>query len=81
MCTQKMRALSYTKAEKITFPPKPDGHTYRRADICVYRVASLLKIISNYIPLLKNKSIYFRCYLTSLKLKTNGGIKVFKKCV
>ena len=27
MCTQKMRALSYIGAEKITFPPKPDGHT------------------------------------------------------
>ncbi len=54
MCTQKMRALSYIGAEKITFPPKPDIqtyihtayiHTYRRTDISVYRVASLLKII------------------------------------
>ena len=27
MCTQKMRALSYIGAEKITFPPKPDGQT------------------------------------------------------
>ena len=27
MCTQKMRALSYIGAEKITFPPKPDRHT------------------------------------------------------
>ncbi len=27
MCTQKMRALSYIEAEKITFPPKPDIHT------------------------------------------------------
>ncbi len=51
MCTQKMRALSYIGAEKITFPPKPDEqnyrqtyiHTYRRTDISVYRVASLLK--------------------------------------
>ena len=47
MCTQKMRALSYIGAEKITFPPKPDRqtdiHTYRRTDIGVYRVASLLK--------------------------------------
>ena len=25
MCIQKMRALSYIGAEKITFPPKPDG--------------------------------------------------------
>ncbi len=43
MCTQKMRALSYIGAEKITFPPKPDRHTYRRTDISVYRVASLQK--------------------------------------
>ena len=51
MCTQKMRALSYIGAEKITFPPKPDiqtdiytyRHTYRRTDIDVYRVPSLLK--------------------------------------
>ncbi len=46
MCTQKMRALSYIGAEKITFPPKPDRHTgrhtYRRTDISVYRVSSLL---------------------------------------
>ncbi len=47
MCTQKMRALSYIGAEKITFPSKPDiqtdRHTDRRTDISVYRVASLLK--------------------------------------
>ncbi len=47
MCTQKMRALSHIGAEKITFSPKPDRqtdiHTYRRTDISVYRVASLLK--------------------------------------
>ncbi len=43
MCTQKMRALSYIGTEKITFLPKPDRHTYRRTDISVYRVASLLK--------------------------------------
>ena len=47
MCTQKMRALSYIGAEKITFPPKPDIqtdiHTDGRTDISVYRVASLLK--------------------------------------
>ncbi len=50
MCTQKMRALSYLGAEKITFPPKPerqtDIHTDRRTDISVYGVASLL-IIKN----------------------------------
>ena len=53
MCTQKMRALSYIGAEKITFHPKPDIHidrqtyihTDRRTDISVYRVASLLKRI------------------------------------
>ncbi len=42
-----MRALDYIGAEKITFLPKPDRqtdiHTYRRKDISVYRVASLLK--------------------------------------
>ncbi len=43
MCTQKIRALSYIEAEKITFPHKPDRHTDRRTDISVYRVASLLK--------------------------------------
>ncbi len=55
MCTQKMRALSYVGAEKITFPPKPDIqtdrqtyiHTYRRMDISVYRVALLLKMVSS----------------------------------
>ncbi len=51
MYTQKMRALSYIGAEKITFPPKPDIytdiHTYRRTDIRVYRVASLLIKLDN----------------------------------
>ncbi len=42
MCTQKMRALPYIGTEKITFPPKPDRHTYRQTDISVYRVALLL---------------------------------------
>ena len=32
MCTQKMRALFYIGAEKITFPPKPDIHTYTQTD-------------------------------------------------
>ncbi len=44
MSTQKMRALSHLGAEKFTFSPKPDGHTDRRTDISVHRVASLLKI-------------------------------------
>ncbi len=48
MCTQKMRALSYIRAEKITFPPKPDIHTYRQTDISVYRVASLLTTEQEY---------------------------------
>ena len=56
MCTPKRRALSYIGAEKITFPPKPDiqtdRHTDRRTDICVYRVASLLK---NMFSKIKNK--------------------------
>ncbi len=51
MCKQKMRALSYIEAEKITFSPKPDiqtdRHTYRRTDISVYRVAFLLKILES----------------------------------
>ncbi len=44
---KKIGAISQLGAEKITFPPKPDGHTYsqtnRRTDICFYRVALLLK--------------------------------------
>ncbi len=49
MCTQKMRALSYIGAEKITFPPKPDIHTDGWTDISVYRVASLLKNKVNHV--------------------------------
>ncbi len=53
MCTQKMRALSYIGAKKITFPPKPDIHTdrqtYKRTDISVYRVASLLNNTQTYL--------------------------------
>ena len=30
-------------AEKIAFPPKPDGQTYRRTDFNIHRVALLLK--------------------------------------
>jgi len=41
-------ALTQFGAEKIVFPPKPDGLTYGRMDIRTdirnYRVASLLKI-------------------------------------
>ena len=44
MCTDKIGALSQLGAEKITFPPKPNGHTDRQTDICFYRVALLLKI-------------------------------------
>ena len=47
---KKNKAISQLGAEKITFPPKPDGHTYRHTDrrkagISVYRVASLLRRI------------------------------------
>ena len=65
MCTQKMRALSYIGAEKITFPHKPDlqtdRHTYRRTDISVYRVASLLKIMLDWIfqHIILNNNKYF----------------------
>ena len=41
MCTQKMRALSYIGAAKITFPPKPDRQTDRHTD--GWTLASLLK--------------------------------------
>ncbi len=48
MCIGKIRPLSEIGAKKISFPPKPDRktdrHTYRRTDICFYRVALLLKI-------------------------------------
>ena len=54
MCTQKMRALSYIGAEKITCPPKPDRQTDRhtyiqtdgRTDIRFYIVALLLIMIA-----------------------------------
>ena len=38
-------ALSRLGAEKIAFPPKPDGHiqTDIRTDFSIYRVASILK--------------------------------------
>ncbi len=45
--TIKIGAISQLGAEKIMFPPKPDGQTDRQtdgqADICFYRVALLLK--------------------------------------
>ena len=45
------QTLILIRAEKITFPPKPDGQTdihtdgwtYGQTDISIYRVASLLK--------------------------------------
>ena len=52
---KKIGAISQLGAEKITFPPKPDGHTDRhtdiqsdsqtdrRTDISFYRVALLLQ--------------------------------------
>ena len=44
---KKYGAISELGAEKITFPPKPDGQADRRTDICFYRVASLLKSIQH----------------------------------
>ncbi len=32
ICTKKIGAISQLGAEKITFPPKPDGHTDRQTD-------------------------------------------------
>ena len=49
ICTKKIGAISQLGAEKITFPPKPDGHTDRRTDICFYRVALLLKNMNPHI--------------------------------
>ena len=48
ICSKRIGAIFQLGAEKITFPPKPDGHTDiqqtdRRTDICFYRVALLLK--------------------------------------
>ena len=44
---QKIRILSQFGAKKIVFPPKPDGHTDVRMDICTnksnYRVATKKK--------------------------------------
>ena len=71
MCTQKMIALSYIEAEKITFPPKPDRKTYGWTDISVYRVASLLKI----------KSIRTTGALVNhFKFKTSTDIGHFHSC-
>ena len=48
ICTKKIGAISQLGADKITFPPKPDGQTYlqtdKQTDICFYRVALLLKM-------------------------------------
>ena len=51
------------RAEKITFPPNPDGQTdiqtEGRTDISIYRVASLLKRIHRSMePLYENVQIY-----------------------
>ncbi len=73
MCTQKMRAISYIEVEKITFPPKPDRHTYRRTDISVYRVASLLKIINLHRDLLSLRKLslsYYVVIISSLVCKS-----------
>ena len=44
MCKEKNRTPSRLEAEKIVFPPKTD----RRTNTSNFRVASLLKIESNY---------------------------------
>ncbi len=71
-----MRALSYIGAEKITFPPKPDKqtdiHTYRRTDISVYRVASLLKTMHIYILRIIIHFSLLWCY-PKRGLKKKGG--------
>ena len=51
MCAEKIRTVSQLGAEKIAFPPKPEGLTDGRTDISNYRVASLLKIINQNIQL------------------------------
>ncbi len=71
MCTQKMRALSYIGAEKITFPPKPYIHTDRRTDISVYRVASLPKICCNE---------FSRCIFNCLFFNSEATLKVVLVC-
>ena len=44
MCTQKMRAYFIYWPRKSRFPLNlTDSQTYRRTDISIYRVASLLK--------------------------------------
>ncbi len=43
MHTKKNRPLSKLEAEKIAFPPIPDGQAYGWTDISIYKVASLLK--------------------------------------
>ena len=48
MCTKRIRTLSLLGAEKITFPPKPDGQTDRQIygrTLVFIKVASLLKKI------------------------------------
>ncbi len=60
MCTQNMRALSYIRAEKITFPPKPERQTYGQTDgHLLYRVALLLKI--DYISQNGNGTVTNKC--------------------
>ena len=52
ICTTKIGATSQLGAEKITFPPKPDGQTYLQTDRqtdghMLLRVALLLKMNPN----------------------------------
>ena len=64
----KIGAISQLGAEKITFPPIPDGQIDIRTEISIYRVASLLK----------KKSTLF---LTSLVMITWCQIKFYVEIV
>ncbi len=62
---KKIGAIYQLGAEKITLPPKPDGHTDRQTDgRTFYRVALLLKklLIKLKIP----KAFIFICYVYTL---------------
>ena len=79
MCTQKMRALSYIGAEKITFPLNlTDRHTYRRADISVYRVASLLINTSVVVRGVSSVILFLVHFMVRRSLNVNIGQKINK---
>ncbi len=76
MCTEKMRALSYIGADKITFPPKPDGQTdrkpYGRTDIIIYRVASLLNI--NLFPRTMEKELIYTKKIKKTRISSEANV-------